>query len=76
MTSLGTRARSGRLLESEKVTSSLRGSAAVTRPHEPEVLLVVDGSRVIDVGTGCGTSVVVAWTLTPFHVAVIVTGVS
>ena len=68
--------RSGRELVSENVTSSERGSSAVTRPNDPDVLEVVVGSRVSDVGRGCGVKVVVAWVDTPRHVAVIVTGVS
>ncbi len=72
----GTSTRSGREVETENVTSAVRGSAAVTRPNEPDEPEVVDGSSVSDVGCGCGVSVVVAWTETPCQVAVMVTGVS
>src|SRR5215216_5017499 len=68
--------RSGREVESEKVTSASLGSAAVTRPNDPDEPEVVAGSSVIEVGAGCGVSVVVACTLAPRQVAVIVTGVS
>src|SRR5215213_9936474 len=68
--------RSGREVESEKVTSASLGSAAVTRPNEPDEPEVVAGSSVTEVGGGCGVRVVVACTLAPCQVAVIVTGVS
>jgi hypothetical protein len=58
VTEPGTRTMSGRELESVKVMSALRGSAAVTRPFEPDEPEVVVGSSVIDVGAGCGVSVV------------------
>jgi hypothetical protein len=76
VTELGMVTRSGREVESEKVTSASLGSAAVTRPNEPDELEVVAGSSVMEVGAGCGVSVVVACTLAPRQVAVIVTGVS
>ena len=60
VTEPGTWATSGRELESENVTSPLRGSAAVTRPFEPFEPVVTVGSSVSDVGAGCGVSVVVA----------------
>src|SRR5215211_3347206 len=67
VTEFGMVTRSGREVESEKVTSASLGSAAVTRPNEPDEP---------EVGAGCGVSVVVACTLAPRQVAVIVTGVS
>jgi hypothetical protein len=73
VTEVGTWATSGRELASENVTSPLRGSAAVTRPFDPCEPVVTVGSSVSEVGCGCGVRVVVAWTDTPFHVAVIVT---
>jgi hypothetical protein len=76
MTELGMVTRSGREVVSENVTSAFLGSAAVTRPNEPDDPEVVAGSRVMEVGAGWGVSVVVACTLAPRHVAVIVTGVS
>src|SRR5215204_4814797 len=76
VTELGTVTRSGREVESENVTSASLGSAAVTRPNEPDEPEVVSGSSVMEVGGGCGVRVVVACTLAPRHVAVIVTGVS
>src|SRR3954451_11714403 len=48
----------------------------LTVPLDPDWLLVTAGSRVRSVGGGCGVSVVCAWTVTPFHVALMVTGVS
>src|SRR5215211_5007976 len=76
VTELGMVTRSGREVESEKVTSASLGSAAVTRPNEPAEPEVVAGSSVIEVGAGWGVSVVVACTLAPRQLAVIVTGVS
>ena len=76
VTELGIVTRSGREVESEKETSASLGSAAVTRPNEPDEPEVVAGSSVIEVGAGCGVSVVVACTLAPRQLAVIVTGVS
>jgi hypothetical protein len=76
MTAPGMVTRSGREVDSEKVTSASLGSAAVTRPNEPDEPEAVAGSRVMEVGGGCGVSVVVACTLAPFQAAVIVTGVS
>src|SRR5207248_1746223 len=73
VTEVGTCATSGRELASENVTSPLRGSAAVTRPFEPCEPVVIVGSSVSEVGCGCGVRIVVPWTETPFHVAVIVT---
>src|SRR3954469_551278 len=48
----------------------------LTVPNDPDWLLVTVGSRVRAVGAGCGVGVVGAWTVTPFHVALMVTGVS
>src|SRR5215218_7051858 len=76
VTAFGIVTRSGREVESEKVTSASLGSAAVTRPNEPDEPEVVAGSSAIEVGASCGVSVVVACTLAPRQVAVIVTGVS
>jgi len=76
VTELGIVTRSGREVESEKVTSASLGSAAVTRANEPDEPDVVAGSSVIEVGGGCGVRVVAACTLAPRQVAVIVTGVS
>src|SRR5215218_7097218 len=76
VTAFGMVTRSGREVESEKVTSASLGSAAVTRPNEPAEPEVVAGSSVIEVGAGWGVSVVVACTLAPRQLAVIVTGVS
>jgi hypothetical protein len=73
ITELGTWTRSGRELESEKVTSPFRGSAAVTRPFEPWEPDVTVGSSVSEVGAGWGVRTVDPFTDTPFHVAVIVT---
>src|SRR5215207_1219620 len=73
VTEVGIVTRSGREVESEKVTSASLGSAAVTRPNEPAEPEVVEGSSVIEVGAGCGVSVVVACTLAPRQLAVIVT---
>jgi hypothetical protein len=50
MTELGIVTRSGREVESEKVTSASLGSAAVTRPNEPDEPEVVAGSSVMEVG--------------------------
>src|SRR5215216_2526947 len=76
VTELGIVTRSGREVESEKMTSASLGSAAVTRANEPDEPDVVAGSSVIEVGGGCGVRVVAACTLAPCQVAVIVTGVS
>src|SRR5215211_4737252 len=76
VTEVGMVTRSGRDVESEKVTSAFLGSEGVTRPNEPAVREVVAGSGVIEVGAGCGVSVVVACTRAPRQVALIVTGVS
>src|SRR5215216_895989 len=76
VTKFGMVTRSGREVESENMTSASLGSAAVTRPKEPDEPEVVAGSSVIDVGGGWGVRVVVACTLAPRQVAVIVTGVS
>jgi hypothetical protein len=50
VTELGMVTRSGREVESEKMTSASLGSAAVTRPNEPDEPEVVAGSSVMDVG--------------------------
>jgi hypothetical protein len=50
VTELGMVTRSGREVESVKVTSASLGSAAVTRPNEPDEPDVVAGSSVIEVG--------------------------